>query len=85
VLTIADSPRTDINAMIVRFKNRVFGNNLGPDQVVEQTAVEEISLKKESCSRNFLVPLLQESATLFIRYGAVRLRLPFSCGGGSCF
>lgn len=70
VLPIADTVfAADIDAMIVRFKNHVSGSNLGPDHVVEQTVVEEISLKRSHAREILLLPLLQKSAALFIRHG----------------
>ena len=59
VLPIADTVfAADIDAMIVRFKNHVSGSNLGPDDVVEQTIVEEISLKRSHAREILLLPLL---------------------------
>ena len=70
VLPIADTVfAANIDAMIVRFENHVFGSNLGPDHVVEQTVVEEISLKRSHAREILLLPLLQKSAALFIRHG----------------
>jgi hypothetical protein len=55
--------------MIARFKNHIVGSNLGPDHVIKQAIVEEISLKRIHAREILLIPLLQKSTSLFIRHG----------------
>jgi hypothetical protein len=70
VLPIANTVlAADIDTMIARFKDHVIGSNLGPDHVVKQAVVEEISLKGSHAREILLIPFLQESAPLFICHG----------------
>ena len=67
---IADTFLTaKIGAKVDRFKNHIFGSNLRPDHVVEQTVVIEIPLKRSHVCEIILPPFLQKSATLFICHG----------------
>jgi hypothetical protein len=67
-------PATYIDAETDRFKNDVFGSNLRPDHVVEQTVVIEIPLKRSHAREIVLLPFLQKGATLFISHGLFVVR-----------
>jgi hypothetical protein len=57
VLPIANTVLTaDIDTMIARLKDHVIGSNLGPDHVVKQAVVEEISLKGSHAREILLIP-----------------------------
>jgi hypothetical protein len=58
----------EIDAKVSRFRNLVLRSNLRPDHVVEQTIVVEIPLKRSHAREIVLLPLVQKSATLFIRH-----------------
>ena len=45
-------------AMILWIKNHVVGSNHGPDHVVKQAVVEEVSLKRSHARKILLIPLL---------------------------
>jgi hypothetical protein len=58
----------EIDAKILRFKNDIFGSNLRPDHVVEQTVAVEIPFKRIHAREILSLQLVQKSATLFIRH-----------------
>jgi hypothetical protein len=69
VLPITDAVFTaHAAAKILWIKDHVVGSNLGPDHVVKQAVVEEISLKRSHAREILLIPLLQKGAALFIAH-----------------
>jgi hypothetical protein len=48
----------DIDAKVLRFKNDIFGSNLTPDHVVEQTVIVEVPLKRSHACEILSLPLV---------------------------
>jgi hypothetical protein len=64
-----------VTAMILRLKDHVVGSNLGPDHIIKQAIVEEISLKRSHAREILFVPLLQQGTALVIVHRKIHSRI----------